>query len=231
MTGEFAAVLWDMDGTLLDSELLWDDAIFALSERLGRRLTPQVRESTLGNSMTGALTKVFAFCGVEPTERAYADSARWLTTRVGEMFEAGLPWRPGAKDLLATVRATGLATALVTNTERHLTEKALDTIGREFFDATVCGDEVESGKPAPDPYLRAAELLDLGPGRCLAIEDSPTGSRSAQAAGCPVLVVPSTVPIPPRAGIVVTHSLAGLGVDDLAAAHGGIVAACENGAS
>ena len=97
--------------------------------------------------------------------------------------------------------------------------------------AAIEASFVESGKPAPDPYLRAAELLDLGPGRCLAIEDSPTGSRSAQAAGCPVLVVPSTVPIPTRAGIVVTHSLAGLGVDDLAAAHGGIVAACENGAS
>ena len=231
MTVEFAAVLWDMDGTLVDSELFWDEAIFELSERLGRRLTPQVRESTLGNSMTGALTKVFAFCGVEPTEQAYEDSAQWLRDRVGTMFEAELPWRPGAQDLLAAVRATGLATALVTNTERHLTEKALDTIGREFFDATVCGDEVESGKPAPDPYVRAAALLGLDPTRCLAVEDSPTGSRSAQAAGCPVLVVPSTVPIPARAGIVVTDSLAGLGVHDLAAAHGGIVGACENGAS
>ncbi|MCX5045843.1 HAD family phosphatase [Aldersonia sp. NBC_00410] len=215
MSTHLAAVLWDMDGTLLDSEVLWDDAVYDLSERLGRRLTPAVRETTLGNSMYGALSKVFAYCDVDPTPDAFEESAQWLRTRVGEMFDAGLPWRAGAKDLLRAVRAAGLRAALVTNTERVLTEKALNTLGREYFDAVVCGDEVRAGKPEPEPYERAAELLGLDPGRCLAVEDSPTGTHAAETAGCAVLVVPSTVAVVPRPGVVLRESLVGLDVAGL----------------
>ena len=86
--------------------------------------------------------------------------------------------------------------ALVTNTQRALTERALNSIGRHYFSATVCGDEVANGKPAPDPYLRAAELLGLAPRQCLAVEDSVTGTAAAEAAGCPVLVVPNDVEVP-----------------------------------
>ncbi|MBD0323758.1 MAG: HAD family phosphatase, partial [Aldersonia sp.] len=208
-----------MDGTLLDSEVLWDEAVFALSERLGRRLTPAVRETTLGNSMNGSLSKIFAYCDVDPTPQAYAESAAWLRARVGEMFDAGVPWRPGAKDLLQAVRAAGLRAALVTNTERELTEKALGTLGREYFDTTVCGDEVSQGKPDPEPYERAAALLELGPEQCLAVEDSPTGSRAAETAGCAVLVVPSTVPVVARPGVVVIESLVGMDVAALRRVH------------
>ncbi|WP_068271868.1 HAD family hydrolase [Aldersonia kunmingensis] len=216
---ELAAVLWDMDGTLLDSEVLWDEAVYELSERLGRRLTPAVRETTLGNSMDGVLRKLFAYCDVEPTQQAFDESATWLRTRVGEMFDQGLPWRPGAKDLLAAVRASGLRAALVTNTERELTEKALETLGREYFDATVCGDEVRAGKPSPEPYIRAAQLLGLEPEHCLAIEDSPTGTHAAEEAGCAVLVVPSTVPVVARPGVLVIESLVGLDVPALQRTH------------
>ena len=86
--------------------------------------------------------------------------------------------------------------ALVTNTHRALTDKALNSIGRHYFSATVCGDEVPSGKPAPDPYLRAAALLGLAPEQCLAVEDSVTGTAAAERAGCPVLVVPNDVEVP-----------------------------------
>src|ERR1700694_3363357 len=86
--------------------------------------------------------------------------------------------------------------ALVTNTTRKLTERALNSIGRQHFSATVCGDEVEHGKPAPDPYLRAAALLGPDPSECLAIEDSVTGATAAENAGCPVLVVPNDVEVP-----------------------------------
>ena len=86
--------------------------------------------------------------------------------------------------------------ALVTNTQRALTDRALNSIGRQYFSATVCGDEVPSGKPAPDAYLRAAALLDLPPDLCLAIEDSVTGTAAAEGAGCPVLVVPNDVAVP-----------------------------------
>ena len=86
--------------------------------------------------------------------------------------------------------------ALVTNTRRDLAEKALNSIGRHYFSVTVCGDEVLHGKPAPDPYRRAAQLLGFEPAECLAIEDSVTGATAAEAAGCPVLVVPNEVEVP-----------------------------------
>ena len=86
--------------------------------------------------------------------------------------------------------------ALVTNTQRALTERALNSIGKHYFSASVCGDEVPRGKPAPDAYQRAAALLDLEPSACLAIEDSVTGTAAAESAGCPVLVVPNDVAVP-----------------------------------
>ena len=88
--------------------------------------------------------------------------------------------------------------ALVTNTRRDLTEQALKSIGTHYFSVSVCGDEVEHAKPAPDIYLRAAELLGFEPEQCLAIEDSVTGTAAAEAAGCPVLVVPNDVEVPGR---------------------------------
>jgi beta-phosphoglucomutase-like phosphatase (HAD superfamily) len=112
-------------------------------------------------------------------------------------------------------RVAGLNTALVTSTQRGLTERALDWIGREHFDVVVCGDEVDEPKPAPDPYLRAAELLGLPPWRCVAVEDSPTGSTAAQAAGCAVLVVPNDVDVPSGPRRVRRDSLVGLTAEEL----------------
>ncbi|OZF43908.1 HAD family hydrolase [Rhodococcus sp. 14-2470-1b] len=211
-------VLWDMDGTLLDSEKIWDVAVAELSATHGRELTPEVRESTLGNSMRGALTKVFVHAGTEVTEESLAAGRDWLTARVSELFAEGIPWRPGAKDALALAREIGLGTALVTNTERGLVENALETIGREYFDFTVSGDEVEEGKPHPAPYLKGAALLGLDPSQCLAVEDSPTGSLSAHRAGCSVLLVPSEVAVAASPGYVVRQSLVGLTADDLRSA-------------
>ena len=113
------------------------------------------------------------------------------------------------------MRAAGCPTALVTSTYRELTEVALDTIGRGFFDVTVCGDEVAATKPDPSPYRRAAELLGVDPRECVAVEDSPTGTRSAVAAGATVLVVPAEVPVPAGERRVLRESLVGLTVDDL----------------
>ena len=126
-------------------------------------------------------------------------------------------WRPGAQELLVAVHDAGVPAALVTSTHRRLTEIALDTLGRTQFKATVCGDEVTHPKPAPDPYLRAADLLGVDPRSCVAIDDSPLGITSAEAAGCAVLAVPSEVPIAPAPTRTVCPTLAGLTVDDLAA--------------
>ena len=111
--------------------------------------------------------------------------------------------------------AAGVPMALVTNTRRELTENALNSIGRQYFSVTVCGDEVPEGKPAPDVYLRAAELLGVTAGDCLAIEDSVTGTAAAEAAGCPVLVVPNEVEVPGSPRRSHASSLTGLGLPQL----------------
>ncbi|MBA4856351.1 HAD family hydrolase [Nocardia farcinica] len=215
MTGRLAAVLWDMDGTLLDSEKLWDIAVRELAVELGTEMTDEVRHALVGASGPNALRILFDGLGVDPTTEALREVADFLERRVGDLMTGPIPWRPGAADALALVRAAGLPSALVTNTIRSLTEFGLDTLGRHHFDVSVCGDEVAEGKPAPDPYLRAAELLGVDPRHCVAVEDSPTGARAATAAGCAVIVVPCEVPVPDGPGRVLRESLIGLTVDHL----------------
>jgi len=194
------AVLFDMDGTLVDSEKLWDIAMQQLYVKFGAAMTPEVRASTVGGSAENVIRIVYADLGLDPDPADMAGTADWLHDITGDLFDAGLPWCDGARDLLDDLAAAGVPMALVTNTRRGLTERALNSIGRHYFATSVCGDEVPRGKPAPDPYRQAAELLGLDPAHCLAVEDSATGTASAEAAGCPVLVVPNDVlvPVSPR---------------------------------
>ncbi|EME22196.1 HAD family hydrolase [Rhodococcus triatomae] len=213
------AVLWDMDGTLLESEELWDIGVRELSLWLGGPMSEETRAATIGASTPGALGIVFDSLGLERSPEALARARTWLYARMATMFADGLPWRPGARDALALVRSLGLRSALVTNTERELGDVALDTLGREHFDHSVCGDEVPAGKPDPAPYLRAAELLGVDPQRCLAVEDSPTGAASAEAAGCSVLVVPSLIEVPAGPRRTFRDTLVGLTAEDLHSLH------------
>lgn len=190
------AVLFDMDGTLVDSEKLWDIAMRELYARHGGVLTAEVRESTVGGSSESVIRLVYADLGLEPDPVEMAATADWLHDITGELFDAGLPWCDGARELLDDLAGAAVPMALVTNTRRMLTERALNSIGRHYFTVSVCGDEVQRGKPAPDPYRQAAQLLGLDPAHCLAVEDSVTGAASAEGAGCPVLVVPNDVAVP-----------------------------------
>jgi HAD superfamily hydrolase (TIGR01509 family) len=191
------AVLWDMDGTLVDSEKLWDVAMHALYDRLGGTLTPQVRSATVGGSAKDVMRIVYDDLGLPADPSEMAATADWLHDYTAGLFDQGLSWCGGARELLEALAIERVPMALVTNTRRSLTERALNSIGRHYFAATVCGDEVRCGKPAPDPYLRAAALLGESPDCCLAIEDSVNGTASAEGAGCRVLVVPNDVAVPP----------------------------------
>jgi len=193
---DMQAVLFDMDGTLVDSEKLWDISLAALYEKLGGRLTPQVRASMVGGSAEDTIHTVYTDLGLALDPAAMTESIHWLHDYTSELFDNGLPWCDGAQELLEALAAEGTPMVLVTNTQRALTDRALNSIGHQYFSATVCGDEVPRGKPAPDAYLRAATLLDLQPSACLAIEDSATGTAAAEGAGCPVLVVPNDVAVP-----------------------------------
>lgn len=225
MTALPAAVLWDMDGTILDTEPIWDIAMEELARRHGVEMTPQLRQSTFGGNSTDTLTKVYNAAQLPESGRDYDADEAWMVNLVVELFARELPWRPGAGELLDGIAAADIPMILVTNTPREIGDVAIGTIGAGRFVTTVCGDEVAVGKPAPDIYLRAAHLAGAHPHDCLAIEDSPTGSAAAHAAGVPTLVVPSQVGVPTASKRVFAETLAGLTVDDLgayfAAARGG----------
>jgi len=217
------AVLWDMDGTLVDSEKVWDVSLAALYERFGGVLTPTVRASMVGSVAENTMRIVYTDLGLELDPAAMAESSRWLNDYTAELFDGGLPWCDGAKELLEELAAEGTPMALVTNTQRALTERALNGIGRHYFSATVCGDEVANGKPAPDPYLRAAELLGFAPQQCLAVEDSVAGTAAAEGAGCPVLVVPNDVEVPNGSGRSHLSSLSGVDAARLRRIHADLI--------
>jgi HAD superfamily hydrolase (TIGR01509 family) len=214
-TTELQAVLFDMDGTLVDSEKLWDVSLADLAAHFGRELPETTRAAMVGTDMAASLRLFHDDLNLDGDP---AESQRILEARTKELFREGLVWRPGARELLHDVRTGGLPTALVTATHRHLVDVALGTLGAENFDVLVCGDsDFERPKPHPDPYLMAARLLGVDPARCVAIEDSPTGVAAAEAAGCVVLAIPNAVPVPPGHRRVFRHSLDGLHLDDLRA--------------
>ncbi|MEU4567850.1 HAD family phosphatase [Micromonospora sp. NPDC023956] len=208
-------MLFDMDGTLVDSEKLWDVALYELAAEYGGTLSEEARLAMVGTSMADSMALLHADLA-QPWRDPVA-SAAWIDDRIVELFRTGLRWRPGASDLLRAVRAAGLPTALVTSSGRRLVEIALDTLGRDSFDVVVCGDEVEATKPHPEPYLTAARLLGVPIERCVAIEDSPTGVASALAAGAAVLAVPAEVPVPAADGVHLRESLDGVDLAVLAA--------------
>lgn len=203
-----------MDGTLLDSERIWDIALRELAHSLGGELSAAARAAMIGSNLLRSVGIVHDDIGVRADEAA---SGRFLLERTAELFESDLVWRPGGREIVEAVARAGIPAALVTATHRRLVEIALGTLGRRNFAATVCGDEVSEPKPSPVPYLRAAELLGQRLEDCVAIEDSPIGIASAEAAGCAVLAVPSEVPIQASATRPVRNSLVGLTVADLQA--------------
>ncbi|MER7011345.1 HAD family phosphatase [Saccharopolyspora sp. NPDC000359] len=211
-----AAVLFDMDGTLVDSEKLWTIALDDYAAHRGGALTDATREAMVGSNMTRSMRMLLTDVGIPATEVEVGAAASWVAERMAELFADGLPWRPGAPEALRQARALGVPVALVTSTIRSLTEMALGTLGRDTFDLTVCGDEVDGrNKPDPEPYLKAARLLGVDPAACVAIEDSPTGVASAEAAGCLVIAIPCEVPLPPGPHRVLHDSLTDVDFDAL----------------
>jgi HAD superfamily hydrolase (TIGR01509 family) len=204
-TASLRAVLFDMDGTLIDSEKLWTLALQRVARDLGGELSAATRMSMVGTDLVSSVQLLHDDIGYTGD---LAVTKRLLVAAAAAEFGGPLDWRPGARELLISVRRAGLATALVTSTHRNLVSMALETIGRGNFDVLVCGDDVTNTKPNPEPYRRALAELEVPADDAIAIEDSPAGSTSALAAGIPTLVVPSELPVPERPGLVLRPSLA-----------------------
>jgi HAD superfamily hydrolase (TIGR01509 family) len=209
------AVLFDMDGTLVETEDLWGEAMYALAAQLGGALSAQARERTAGTSMHAAMAIIYADLGLDPAGQDVDADARWVEDETAALMTSrGMPWRPGARELLHTVRA-----ALVTTTPRRVATLVLDRITAELggdpFDVTVCGDEAGARKPDPAPYRKAMTDLGVEPGACLVVEDSLVGTTSGLAAGASVLGVPLVQRLQPQPGLTLRLTLVGLTATDL----------------
>jgi HAD superfamily hydrolase (TIGR01509 family) len=206
------AVLFDMDGLLVDTEKYWFQVECEVMRRLGHGWTPEDQERLIGGSMPATVAYMLRVSG---SARDPAEIERWMHEGLFVLLEAGVDMMPGAAELLAEVRAAGLPTALVTSSGRPVAEAVLATVGRGNFDVVVTGDDVTRYKPDPEPYLLAARLLGVPPERCAALEDSPNGVTAATAAGCAVVAVPSVLPVPPAPRRLVVESLKQVGVATL----------------
>nr|QZD57932.1 HAD family phosphatase [Glycomyces sp. TRM65418] len=183
-----------MDGTLVDSERVWDTGIEELARLLGGTLDPAVRARMVGTNEDDSVTMLLESLGRPLTEAP--ERVMWLRRRMKQLFAEGVDWKPGAQELLLEARAAGVPTALVTSTPRELAEIIIGRMGPDRFDITVCGDEVDQRKPDPEPYRTAAEKLGVDIERCVALEDSVSGVGSALAAGAVTLAIPSEVELP-----------------------------------
>jgi len=206
------AVLWDMDGTLVDTEPLWIAAEYALAERHGATWSHEHALNLVGWDLLDSGRYIRDHMGLDmPAEQV----VQLMLDRVVEGVRAGVEYRPGVLALLAEQRREGVPAALVTMSYRRLADAVVAGLPPGTFSAVVVGDEVGNGKPHPEPYLTAAALVGADPARCVAVEDSHTGATSAQAAGCHVLGVPNHVPVPPAPGRTLARSLEGMHLADL----------------
>jgi beta-phosphoglucomutase-like phosphatase (HAD superfamily) len=201
-----AAVLWDMDGTLVDTEPYWIEEEHLLVAEHGGRWTDEDAHSLVGNDLMVSARYLRDVGGVALTPEQIIDR---LLERVIARVRVHVPWRPGARELLSELRDLAVPCALVTMSYQNLAQAVVTTLPAGSFRTVVAGDDVENGKPHAEPYLTAAERLGVLPQECVAIEDSLTGVASAEAAKVPVLAVEHLVPVPPGPGRTVTASLTG----------------------
>lgn len=189
------AVLFDLDGLLVDTEPVWTVAEEELAAALGCSWNAELKSLIAGTRLDLSVPTILSFYRVAPSEERVAWASRFLLERVAALFRERVPVMPGALELVDGVRAAGAATALVSSSYRVLVDAALVRLGEDRFDVTVAGDEVSRGKPDPQPYLEACARLGVRPEECVVLEDAPAGVAAGEAAGARVVAVPSVAPV------------------------------------
>ncbi|MGL4339855.1 MAG: HAD family hydrolase [Rhodoglobus sp.] len=207
-----AAVLWDMDGTLVNTEPYWIAAETELIQSFGGTWGHDEALQLIGSGLWHS-AQILKAKGVDLTENQIIDN---LTDRVLEqLIEFGVPWRPGARELLGELRELSIPTALVTMSVSRMAHHVAHQLGFLGFDVIISGDDVSHSKPHPEPYLLGAEKLGVAINDCLAIEDSLPGITSAKVAGAVVIGVPFMVDLEHSGADVMWASLEGKSIRDI----------------
>lgn len=206
------AVLWDLDGTLIDSEPYWMKSEIELASRHGAEWTEEDGKSLVGMALKDSTRLMGERFGVELDTDSVINE---LTDSVTAQLRREIPWRPGAQELLRELRRRGVKTALVTMSLRRMATQVVEAIPFNAFDVIVAGDDVIHGKPHAEPYLKAASLLGVDPKDCVAFEDSISGILSAEAAGTKAVGIPNVVLIPSNPDRILWETLEGKRLKDL----------------
>jgi HAD superfamily hydrolase (TIGR01509 family) len=210
------AVLWDMDGTLVDTEPYWIGAERALVEAHGGRWSHQQAMQLVGQSLLHSAA-VLQAAGVRLEAREIVDT---LSAQVIKHVRNEVPWRPGARELLDELHQAGIRCALVTMSEGPLAGVIVESLPKPYFEFLVTGDSVTNGKPHPEAYLTAVERLRLDDSsltidHCVALEDSIPGATAALASGVLTVGIPHQVPLPEYPGMVMWETLVGRSAADV----------------
>jgi HAD superfamily hydrolase (TIGR01509 family) len=211
---EIVAVVFDMDGVLVDTERLWDEVREELTTEWGGRYTPEAQEAMMGMSSLEWSRYLHETVGLrEQPETINAEVVRRMLAR----YEVELPVVPGALDAIHRLAGAGLRLAVASSSNRELIDAVLRRLElTALFETTVSSEEVARGKPAPDVYLETARRLNVAPARCAAVEDSASGIRAARAAGLRVLAYPNRH-YPPSADVLTSADAVLDSLDELRA--------------
>lgn len=189
------AVLFDMDGLLLDTEIVYIEAMQAAAVTLGREMPLDFCHSMIGVAGHECNLMIEAYYGGGFSIEEFRGH---VSVHLRRLFEAGVPHKPGVVELLDFLADRGLPLAVATSATRNSAQHHLGKAGLlDRFQALATRDDVERAKPAPDIYLEAARRLGVAPGRCIAFEDSNIGLEAAHAAGTMAFMVPDLLqPLP-----------------------------------
>lgn len=206
-----SALLWDLDGTIVDSEDYWIQAEVELAESHGGFWTHEDGMIQVGQGLPVTAAALQAR-GVKLGIQEIID---FLAMRVGELLEGEVPWRPGALEMLQAASSAGLPQAMVTMSVHSIAQRVAQRVPGVTFDLLITGDRVPHQKPHPAAYEMAAAGLGFAPSDCLAFEDSPSGMRSAHDSGAALIGVRHLVPLDESIGTAVWDTLSHKTLDDV----------------
>lgn len=207
-----SAIFFDMDGTLVDSEPLWLQAEVEIMAQVGCVWTAQDQIDCLGGPRAKTEKMMQDKCGNSKPDGYFGEQLDKLMVK---KLESDLELIPNALELLNECRNSGLKIGLVTASGSQLMNSVLKRLPRELFDVVVSGDDVKNSKPAPDPYLLAAEKIGVEIKHCLVIEDSITGVTSGLSSGAQVIGIPHLVNLPIHENLRVVRSLSDLSLSKI----------------